>query len=129
MKLSVFVVLLLFSTTYAYNTYTCNSHSCHSAPIKIDYCHEPRCYKCGINEVFNRDTYYCDCKTGYYPINGYCGQCREGYKYDTVLQQCIGINPCSINQHLVDGVCKCLPGLITIQNVCQRCPVNQSYFP
>ena len=42
--------------------------------------------------------------------------------------QCIGINPCGINQHLVGTTCKCLPGLIVIQNICQRCPTNQSYF-
>ena len=63
------------------------------------------------------------------PINGYCGKCREGYNYDPVLMQCVGTNPCAINQHIVDGVCRCLPGLVTIQNVCQRCPVNQTYFP
>ena len=42
---------------------------------------------------------------------------------------CEGINPCGINQHLVGGVCKCLPGLVVIQNICQRCPINQTYFP
>lgn len=63
------------------------------------------------------------------PINGVCGKCSKGYRYDAVRQQCIGINPCGINQYLVGGVCKCLPGLIVIQNICQRCPVNQTYFP
>ena len=53
MRLTLLVVLLLFTTTLAYNTYTCNSKSCHSAPIKIRNCYKPMCYKCGINEVFN----------------------------------------------------------------------------
>ena len=43
--------------------------------------------------------------------------------------QCVGNNPCGINQQLVNGVCRCLPGLAVIQNICQRCPTNQTYFP
>ena len=42
---------------------------------------------------------------------------------------CEGENPCGLNQVLVDGVCKCQPGLVVIQNVCQGCPINQTYFP
>ena len=30
---------------------------------------------------------------------------------------------------LVNQVCQCQPGLIVIQNICQRCPVNQTYYP
>lgn len=78
--------------------------------------------------MFNPDTLYCDCLPGYVPINGQCGKCRDGYQYDPVMQQCIGVNPCGINQYLVNGTCKCLPGLIVIQNICQRCPTNMTYY-
>lgn len=115
-------LLLLAVVAHAYSSCL----NCKPA-VKIMNCYQPRCYRCGTNEVFNQDTLYCDCKDGYVPINGYCGKCRKGYEYDSVRQECIGVNPCGINQYLVNGSCKCLPGLRVIQNICQRCPVNQTY--
>lgn len=128
MNKTVLIVLLLAVGSFAYNVgQGCSATWCKPA-VKVQSCIQAYCYRCGVNEVLNQDTYYCDCKAGYLPINGVCGKCAEGYQYDSVMQQCIGINPCGINQYLVNGVCKCLPGLIVIQNICQRCPTNQTYF-
>lgn len=41
----------------------------------------------------------------------------------------MGIDPCGPNQVLVNGTCQCQPGLQIIQNICQRCPINQTYYP
>jgi hypothetical protein len=31
--------------------------------------------------------------TGFYPINGVCGKCKNDYFYDELQERCIGISP------------------------------------
>lgn len=119
------LLLLLLLAVYVYSQ---NCLNCRP-PVQIQSCNHPKCYRCGINEVFNPTTRYCDCADGFYPINGICGKCKKGYYYDDMQLTCIGTNPCSINQYLLNGKCVCLPGLNVIQNICQRCPENQTYAP
>ena len=85
MRHTLALVLLLAVGILAYKegNIRCDSpYGCKPAAIKIDRCYMPHCYRCGINEVFNTDTLYCDCKDGYVPINGVCGRCQDGYSYD-----------------------------------------------
>jgi hypothetical protein len=127
---ALLLLMLLAALSLAYNDKLWKIDDCPSCKpaVKVANCNQPQCYHCGTNEVLNQATLYCECQPGFQPINGYCGKCREGYQYDPVLMQCVGVNPCGINQELVNGTCKCLSGLQVIQNFCQRCPANQTYF-
>lgn len=118
MKLVIAIILLLSLTATAQNCKNCKP------AIKIGTCPDYHCYHCGNNEILNIQSLNCDCIDGYYRVNGQCERCPEGYVYDEITQWCLGSNPCAANQILVDGVCICQPGLIVIQNICQRCPIN-----
>ncbi len=72
------LILLFFLAVYVY---TQNCLNCRPA-VQLQNCNQPKCYRCGINEVFNPATRYCDCAAGFYPINGVCGKCKKGYYYD-----------------------------------------------
>ena len=122
---SVFMLLLLLVATSAYYD---NCRDCKPA-TKVASCPDYHCYRCGRNEVLDLYTLQCQCIENYYRVNGVCGQCPEGYSYDPITQWCTGDTPCGVNQVLVNGVCQCQPGLVVIQNICQGCPVNQTYFP
>lgn len=125
-KLVIFILLLTISMAL-YKDY-CTTSNCRPAK-RTKSCTDYFCYQCDKNEKLNIKTLQCECIEGFYRINGRCGQCPAGYEYDEITQWCNGINPCAVNQVLVNGVCQCQPGLIVIQNICQRCPVNQTYFP
>jgi hypothetical protein len=124
MKLVPALLVLLLAMSAAAQ----NCRGCRPAE-KVATCTDYHCYRCRRNEVLNLDTFECDCKEGFYRVNGRCAVCPEGYVYDEITQWCTGVNPCGPNQVLVNGVCQCQPGLVVIQNICQRCPVNQTYYP
>jgi hypothetical protein len=123
MRNALALVLLLVISTYSQNC-----EHCKPAP-QIATCTDLHCYRCGKNEVLNQETLNCECIEGDYRINGRCGTCPPGYSYNPITQWCEGIDTCGPNQILVNGSCHCQPGLVVIQNICQRCPVNQSYYP
>jgi hypothetical protein len=122
MRISLALTLLLLTAVSSQN---CNG--CKPAP-QIATCPDLHCYQCGTNEALNPTTLNCECTGSNYRINGVCGVCPDGYAYDPVTEWCNGINTCGPNQVLVNGTCQCQPGLQVIQNICQRCPVNQTYF-
>lgn len=123
MRTSLIALLLLASTAIAQNCLGC------TPPAQIKACSDYHCYRCDRNEELNLHTRLCDCREGFYRVNGRCRVCPEGYYYDEDLQWCVGIDTCGPNQVLIDGICQCQPGLIVIQNICQRCPENQTYYP
>ena len=83
---------------------------------------------CGTNEVFLNGK--CCCKSGYYPVDGICGQCKWNEVYDQGLGICRV--PCD-NMHIYDisvRKCVCLPQYFEMSDgICDTCPLHSTYDP
>ena len=81
---------------------------------------------CGVNEVLINGI--CCCITGYYPVNGICGQCAWNQVYDQGLGICR--IPCDSKRifDLSKQTCICLPQYYEFTDgTCGTCPINSNY--
>ena len=82
---------------------------------------------CGVNQVFKNGA--CCCKTGYYPVNGVCGQCQWNEVYDKALGICRV--PCDAKRIFDISLqkCVCLPHFWELADgTCGTCPVHSTYY-
>jgi hypothetical protein len=78
---------------------------------------------CSNNEIYTSGT--CICIDGYYRINGVCGLCDDGYRYD--FKQLICKPICTENSNYNNGKCLCNDGYYMINKRCQNCAYGTSY--
>ena len=65
---------------------------------------------CPPSAEYNKEKKRCVCKSGYYPINGYCRKCKE-------------------NEVFENGECVCAKDYYLINGVCGKCASDEVYVP
>lgn len=108
------------NTTYSPASGNCGCPSGYTN--KGNYC----VIGCGINEIFQNGQ--CCCITGYYPVNGICGQCEWNEVYDQGLGICRV--PCDAKRifDISSRSCVCLPQFYELADgTCSTCPLNSNY--
>ena len=83
------------------------------------------CRKCIGNEEYNSETNTCQCKEGFYRINGRCGICNYGYDYIAEKQYCK--SRCAHNEVYLNEECVCRRGFYLVEGNCITCRYGEFY--